>query len=134
MILPIALKHFFANEPRVEIDTSPSKHWFMQFGSTLLGGTHGDTLKQDKMPGFMAAEVPEMWGATKYRYFWSGHLHHRRAQEYPGVTCEIARTITGRDTYHASHGYKSLREMTAVVYSDVYGEIERYTARPDVRR
>ena len=134
MILPIALKYFFQNEPRVTIDVSPTKHWFYQFGTTMLGGTHGDSMKQEKMASIMPAEEPQMWGNTLYRYFWSGHLHHRKVQEFPGVTCEIARTLTSRDAWHAAAGYGALREMSAVVYSKTQGEIERYTARPDVGR
>ena len=130
MILPAAMSHLFRNEPRVTVETDTSKHWFYQHGKTMLAGTHGDTLKMDKMPGFMSAEEPKIWGNTDYRYGWTGHLHHRRSVEFPGVTCEIARTLAARDAYHTEGGYKSVREMLCVVYSAQSGEVQRLSAKP----
>jgi len=43
--LALMLSCFFKDDPAVEIDLSPAPAWYFQFGSTLIGSTHGDTLK-----------------------------------------------------------------------------------------
>jgi hypothetical protein len=47
--LTVALAAFYANNPRVTIDDDPSDHFFMRFGATLIGATHGHRMKPDRM-------------------------------------------------------------------------------------
>lgn len=63
-VLAFTLAAYFANEPRVEVDLGPSKFWFFRFGSVLIGATHGDTVKHEKLGSIMAADRPQDWGAT----------------------------------------------------------------------
>lgn len=124
--LTFAMKGYFENEPRVEIDLSPAKHWFYRFGKVLIGSTHGDTIKQEQMLGIMAADRPEDWGNTKHRYWYSGHIHHSTVKEFPGVTCESFRTLAAKDAYAAGYGYRAGRDMRAIVMHKEHGEIERH--------
>jgi hypothetical protein len=124
--LTFAMKGYFENEPRVEIDTSPAKHWFYRFGKVLIGSTHGDTIKQEQMLGVMAADRPEDWGLTKHRYWYSGHIHHSTVKEFPGVTCESFRTLAAKDAYSAGYGYRAGRDMRVIVHHREHGEIERH--------
>ena len=63
--LALALDAFFSNNKRVKIDLSPAEHWYYRFGKVLIGATHGDKAKMEKMPGIMACDRSEDWGKTK---------------------------------------------------------------------
>jgi hypothetical protein len=124
--LAYTLSAYFANEPRVEIDLGPSKFWYFPFGQVLIGATHGDTVKPDKLPGIMAADRPAEWGAARHRYWYTGHIHSKNAMEFPGVVWESFRTLAPQDAYAASHGYRSGRDMVAIIHHRQHGEIERH--------
>lgn len=124
--LAYALHAYFANEPRVEVDLGPSKFWYFEFGKVLIGATHGDTVKPERLPGIMAADKPQEWGASTRRYWYTGHIHSRNAIEFPGVMWESFRTLAAQDAYASSHGYRSGRDMVLIVHHREHGEIERH--------
>lgn len=124
--LALALDAYFRNEPRIRIDLSPAAFWYYRFGKVLIGATHGDTCKPDKLPGVMAADVPEQWGLSAFRYFYHGHIHHDSVREYPGCMIESFRTLAAKDAWHAAMGYRSGRDMKVIVHHRNYGEIERH--------
>lgn len=124
--LAYALGAYFENNPRVEIDLSPSKFWFYKFGKVLIGTTHGDTVKHEGLPGVMAADRAEEWGQTKHRYWYTGHVHHTAVREFPGVVCESFRTLAAKDAYAAGHGYRAGRDMRCIVHHKDHGEVARY--------
>ena len=121
-----ALWAYFNKDKRVTVDTSPAKFWYYQFHNVLIGAGHGDTCKPDQLPGIMAADVPEKWGSTKHRYWYTGHIHSQNVKEYPGVIWESFKTLAAKDAWHASKGYRSGRDMYAIVHHKQYGEIERH--------
>lgn len=124
--LAFTLAAYFENDPRVTVDLSPSKHWFYRFGKVLIGATHGDTAKVDKLLGVMAADRPEDWGLTKHRYWYLGHVHHQSVHELAGVTCESFRTLAAKDAYAHSYGYRAGRDMRLIVHHRDHGEVERH--------
>lgn len=124
--LAFTLAAYFSSEPRVEVDLGPSKHWFYRFGKVLLGATHGDTLKPESLAAVMACDRPEDWGQTKYRYFYTGHIHSSNKKEFPGMVWESFRTLAAQDSYAAGHGYRAGRDMLAIVLHREHGEIERH--------
>jgi len=125
MWLAIAMDAFFANEPRVEVDLCPSLYKFIRFGRVLIGAHHGHGAKPSDLPLLMAADRPQDWGATEYRHWLCGHIHHWTAKEHPGVVVETFRTLAGKDAWHAGKGYRSRRDMNCIVYHKQYGEIQR---------
>lgn len=124
--LAFTLAAYFSNEPRVEVDLGPAKHWYFRFGKVLIGSTHGDTTKHEKLGGIMAADRPEDWGATKHRVWYTGHIHSKTVTELPGVVCESFRTLAAQDAYAAGHGYRAGRDMLCIVHHCEHGEIERH--------
>lgn len=126
LFLSMALKHIYENEERVKVADSYSPRIYHRFGANLIGVTHGDKTKPETLPLLMAAERHADWGETKHRVWYTGHLHHERIKEYIGCKVETARTLAGRDSYHAEHGYLSGRDMQAVVHHKEFGQIERY--------
>lgn len=126
--LSYVLDALYEGNPRVWVDTSPKAFRYYQFGQCLIGMTHGDTVKKlDNFVGIMADEAKSMWGNTTFRYWYLGHIHTSQRYEFRGVLVETFRTLAARDAWHASVGYGSGRDMTAIVLHQNYGEIERHT-------
>ena len=75
----------------------------------------------------MAAERSEDWGQTKFRHWYTGHIHRDRAEEsIGGVTSESLRTIASRDAWAASMGYKAGRDMKCDVWHKDHGRVCRH--------
>jgi len=124
--LSLALSLLYEKNPRVQIDRTPGKFHYHHFGKVLIGVTHGDTGKPEKLQGVMAADKPELWGATKFRYWMTGHVHNRSVLELPGVMWETFRTLAARDGWAQSSGYRSGRDMTSIVFHKEFGEFARH--------
>lgn len=132
--LSLALSLYFENNKRVIIDTSPSKFWYYQHGQVLIGSTHGDTAKPDKLGGIMATDKHKAWGETKYRYWYTGHIHTKNSMELHGCLWESFRTLAAKDAWHAGQGYRSGRDMQSIHLHKDYGESERHTINIDMLR
>ena len=124
--LAYTMQAFFADNPRVTVDLSPSKFWFYEFGNVLIGSTHGDTVKHEALLGVMACDQAQAWGRTKHRYWYTGHVHHQSVKEFPGVICESFRTLAAKDAYAAGHGYRAGRDMVCITQHRDHGEVERH--------
>ena len=127
-VLGFALAAYFKDEPRVTIDTGASYFWYHKFGKNLIGSCHGNTAKPDKLPHIMAADKAEDWGATEYRYWYTGHIHSKNSMEFPGCTWESFRTLAAKDAWHSAMGYRSGRDMNSITLHKEYGEVGRNTA------
>lgn len=126
IMLALAIDQYYENEPRVVIDTSPSKfHWY-RYGKNLIGTTHGDAAKMKDLPAVMACDRSKDWGETLHRYFYTGHLHHDRTIEYPGVIVETFRTLAPGDAWHRGQGYRSGQDLKLDVIHKEYGRINRH--------
>lgn len=125
--LALALGAYFSSEPRVRIDRSPAPFWFFRFGRVLIGATHGHTCKPQALPGIMSTDAAQQWGQTDFRYFYRGHVHHDDEKEYPGCKVQSFRTLAAKDAWHAGAGYRSGRDMKAIIFHRKYGERVRHT-------
>ncbi len=126
--LTIALQKYWHNEPRVIVDISPAKFWYYQFGKVLIGSTHGDTAKPEKLPQIMAADRPKEWGDTEYRYWYTGHIHSKNTIEFVGCTWTSFRNLAPNDYWHDSMGYRANKDMNCILIHKEFGEIGRNTA------
>lgn len=124
-MLSLALDGLFANEPRVEVEMTPASFYYYRFGKTLIGSTHGDGAKLADLPLIMAADVPQDWAASTWRVWHCGHFHHDQLKDHPGCTVETHRTLATNDAWHKHQGYRSGRDMKAIIYSRQHGEISR---------
>lgn len=125
-ILCVALASVYEKNPRVTFEMSPAHFHYWRFGRCLVGVTHGDKVKLEQLGQIMATDKPEDWGATQHRVWYTGHVHHRRVFEVPGCLIESFRTLAARDAWAASMGYRSGRDMQAIVLHREYGEVERH--------
>lgn len=125
-----ALRGFFHDNPRVIIEDSPKAFWAHKFGKNLIGIAHGHAPKPDRMPGLLAGDYSQWWGETEFKYCWHGHIHNKKGYifEDMGVIVESFRTLATNDAWHTEQGYRSGKEMQAIILHKDYGEIERHTA------
>lgn len=124
-MLSLALDALFSNEPRVHVEMTPSSFYYFRFGKTLIGSTHGDGAKLADLPLIMASDVPHDWAASTWRVWHCGHFHHDQLKDHPGCTVETHRTLATNDAWHRHAGYRSGRDMKAVIYHREHGEISR---------
>ena len=129
-MLALCLQAWFRNEPRVEIRPTVAKHTYERFGRCLIGMTHGDTIKRGGtgLDALMAADRPQDWGLTSHRMWYTGHIHStNKAELTGGVVWESFRNLAPNDSWHQGQGYRSGRNMTAIVLHKNHGEVARAT-------
>lgn len=131
VMLSAFLSAYFSDEPRVTVQPTTAKFHYVKFGKCLIGVTHGDTIKHNDLGELMATDQAEDWGSTEHRMWFVGHIHHSRKTELRGCTVESFRTLAAKDAWHAAKGYRSGRDMNAIVLHKDYGEVARY--RCDIR-
>lgn len=124
-MLTIALNAMFHDEPRVQVEMTPSSFYYYRFGKTLIGSTHGDGAKLTDLPMIMADDVPDDWAAAKDRVWHCGHFHHDQVKDLIGCRVETHRTIAAGDAWHRHEGYRAQRDMKAIIYDYDHGEVSR---------
>lgn len=127
-MLSICLKAYFNENPRVTVDDSPSSFFYMLWGRTLIGSTHGDGAKLTELPLIMAADRPDLWAQAIWRVWHCGHFHHNQKlteKDLVGCTVETHRTLAAGDAWHRHQGYRAYRDLKAIVYDREFGEVER---------
>jgi hypothetical protein len=123
--MALSLAMFYESEPRVEVDTTPGKFFYHRFGKVLVGVTHGDRIKLADLPSIMAHDRAREWGETEHRYWWTGHIHHTKHQEYRGCFVESFNTLAGSDAWHNDSGYRSAKQMQRIDLDPDHGIISR---------
>ncbi len=123
--MAMVLAAYFERDSRVEVETSPSKYFYHRFGKNLIGITHGDKVKMGELPSIMASDRAVEWGETKHRYWWTGHIHHTKHQEYRGCFVESFNTLAASDAWHHESGYRSVRQMQRIDVDSEYGIYNR---------
>ena len=121
------IKAWYRNEPRVEVADTPNMFYYHQFGKNLIGITHGHTTKAEKLGEIMSVDCEDIWSNSKYRYWYTGHIHHQSVKEYPSCVVETFRTLAGKDAWHSASGYRSKQDMKCITLHKEYGEISRNT-------
>lgn len=125
--LSAALSHIYENEDDITILSSCAPRQYYRYGNVLIGCTHGNNINLKDLPLTMATEMSEDWGSCKYRYFYTGHLHHDRIADCSGCKVETFRAICTKDAYANSKGYLTDRDLKCIIIDPNEGECERYT-------
>lgn len=132
------LNSVYELEPRVTIDTSPKHYHYYRFGKCLIGTHHGHNVKMPQLPLIMAADRPEDWGETVYRYWYTGHIHNSKtqaavsSQDFTGCSVESFRVLATLDAWAHQRGYRSLRDMKSITLHREFGEVGRTIVNPDM--
>lgn len=131
--LRAAMAAYYEDEPRVKVDVSPMILHKTRWGKTLLGYTHGHTMKKaDTRLAAMAADFRDDFGASKYVYTHSGHWHHQTITEHTLGIDEVHGQLGAKDAYAARGGWRAYRQAAVIVYSKQFGEVGRFIYRPEM--
>ncbi len=118
VILKAALKQRYRNTDRISFMPCYEDKFWIKHGKTLVFGHHGDKMKPEKLSMIVADQCPD-WSSTRYRVALTGHLHHLKVQDFPGVTHYTLRAFAPADAYGASFG--GVRGITAMTFSEKTG-------------
>lgn len=123
---------YFSNVEHVNVYNNASLRKYYQFGDIGIMYTHGDKEKHTNLGMLFAAENPQLWAATKYRFIKIGHLHHNKkieyinTQEYLGFILQVLPSLSANDSWHTGKGYLSLKQAKAFLYHPTEGLVGEY--------
>jgi hypothetical protein len=122
------IQAWFRDNARVVVDDSPKACKYHQFGSTLLGFTHGDNMKMASAGEVMVMQNEGIWSTTRDRYFHFGHNHKDSVVDTRLCRAESHRNIAPLNAWAAAKGFgRDIGTMKAIVYSEEFGEETRIT-------
>lgn len=121
-----ALSNLYENEPRVTIANDAGVHYFFQHGLCYFGCHHGHTTRIERLPDVMATKVMNLGLHTKYRKWFTGHIHHQSKKDFHSCEVQSYRTLAGLDAYAATHGYNAPRDISLEVWHKQFGEISTH--------
>lgn len=124
------LRACYEREPRVTVDIAPGHYHYYRFGKVLIGTHHGHESKPEKLGEIMAVDRASDWGETQHRYWWTGHVHSKSVYDGRGWSAESFRILPPTDAWAYNAGYRSTREMQAIVLHKEYGEVSRVRVSP----
>lgn len=123
-LLRAAMAGWFDSVEGVEVMNTMSSRQYVVYGDNLITFLHGDTGKVKDWPAIIAGEAPELWGRTKHRFIFTGHLHtERELPTFGNVTVYRMPSLAGTDAWHHRHGYKSRKGLIAYVLSKRLGVV-----------
>lgn len=120
-----ALSERWRDNSRVDVRKEPGEFYVERFGSVLIAAHHGDKAKAERLVMWLADTHPDMWGATRHRYLFTGHLHHHKSADIGGVQWEQLRAMTAKDAYAVANAYSARAQLQAITYDKERGEVSR---------
>jgi transposase-like protein len=127
------LEAYFNTHAGIKFTINPGARTYIKYGLNLLGFEHGDAVKKvEKHHDLMATIEPELWGATKFRYLYVHHIHHKEravytSKDHLGLTVEALRSPSSSDAWHAAKGYVQRPAVECFVHSPDRGQTSRHT-------
>lgn len=123
-LIRAALTGWFSQCSDVNVCDSYSNRQYIKYGNSLVAFLHGDIGKVKDWPAIVAGEAPKLWGETKWRFIFTGHLHtERELPTYGNVTVYRMPSLAGNDAWHQRKGYKSRKALVAYMISKDRGVI-----------
>lgn len=157
-MLADSVSSWFSKHPNVytqDGSLSISHRKYIQYGSNLIGFTHGDGAKETDLPSLMQYEARSAWGNSRYAYWYTHHLHvkdrkaygthkhnFRIERDHIGVTVlhagnqidpennvfvEIVRSPSEADGWHDRNGYKGNAAIECFMHHVDRGQVARFT-------
>ena len=94
------------------------------YGKSLITFVHGDDGKVKDYPAIIASESAELWGKSKWRFIFTGHLHtERELPVFSDVTVYRMPSLAGTDAWHHRKGYKSRKALIAYIVDKEKGVV-----------
>lgn len=117
---------WFSRNKNITFDIDLRDRKYLIYGHNLIGTTHGDGAKMDKLPLLMAHEAAEYWAVVKHRYFYTHHVHHKVSKDFVGVTVEALRSPSSADGWHSREGHQHApKAVEGFIHHKTDGQIAR---------
>ena len=123
---------WYADEPRITVDRSPSPYYAYQHGDCSLFFHHGHKRRPNQLDDVFVGRFREMFGRTKFSYGHAGHMHHDKLLETNLMTVFQHRTLAASDSYSSGLGFNSGRSAPVITYSKKFGEVGRLQVTPEM--
>jgi len=121
------IQTYFKDCKNITFDCSIAHRKYYTYHTNLIGTTHGDGAKPQDLPLLMAQESNE-WSATKHRYIYTHHIHHKTSKDFVGVCVESLRSPSGTDSWHHRKGYEHApKAVEGFLHSKLNGQVARLT-------
>ena len=142
-----ALDIVYDKNENVEIDNSPKRRKYFEYGNNLIGSTHGKREKNRDLLGVMIAEAREAIGRTKYSYFYMGHEHHEVVQsrkvkekfvglrtlkeinveDHRGLIIDWLPNLAYQDAYEVESGFVgTIRSSKCAIHNYIRGRTDTF--------
>jgi hypothetical protein len=122
MTIMLYLQAIYAKSKDVKVVVNPKRRQYTLYGDSLLGFSHGDSVKVGDAHAVMTKEAADLWSQSNYQYWFTGHLHHEVIREIHGLTTIQLKSLSGMDRFHSNNGYiTSGRALQAFVVSQDRG-------------
>jgi len=119
----VTLQAYYRNVEGVNVDISPTPRKYVRYGRCLIGYSHGKE-EGKRIQFLMQVEQPEAWGASEFREWHLGDLHHEQAVENGGVIIRRISAITATDAWHAEKGFVgAIHKAQAFVWDRECGKL-----------
>ena len=119
----VTLQAYYRNVEGVTVDISPAPRKYVHYGRCLIGYSHGKE-EGKRIQFLMQVEQPEAWGASDYREWHLGDLHHEESMELGGIVIRRISAITKTDAWHAEKGFVgSVHKAQAFVWDKELGKV-----------
>lgn len=111
---------WFRNEPRVEVDYSPTPRKYKVFGKTLFCFAHDGDVK--KLPAIISDEAREYWSQIETTEVFLQHLHTEQVlmEEY-NMRIQRLPTISAKSRWCSNKGYSSKRQCKTFIFDEDCG-------------
>lgn len=119
----------FAKAKSISFDVTDAPRKYVQYHDNLIAFTHGDKVKDADIPNIVSHEAAELWGRTRHRYVYMGHIHHNKQiryqaiKEHPGLTLQWLRSPKPTDKWHRDNGYLGGQGLTSFIHSRTGGQV-----------
>jgi hypothetical protein len=123
-----SLLSWYNNHPNIKFDHSPAHRKYTTYGKCLIGTSHGDGAKADKLPLLMCHEASEHWHYCKHRYVFTHHEHHKKSKDVMSVQIESLRSPSPADSWHHMKGFEhSPLAIEGFIFHKEHGQVARLT-------
>jgi len=117
----------YYNQKNVLVEVDPNDYWAHIFGQVALFGHHGDKIKPERLIMQFQQRYRKDIADVKHMTVWTGDKHHRKVEQFPGITWEQASSWCEPDQYGSAYGDTAMAQ--AVIYDELEGETARFTVK-----
>lgn len=121
----------YEKDKHVKVNNAPRLRKYYEFGTNLLGFTHGHSERVSELPLLMAREQPDAWARCESREWHIGHKHVvEKFTHAPlvqdlfsdkGVRIRRLTSMSGHDAWHTKHAYTDRRACESFIFHKTAG-------------